>query len=167
MWWYFRDPISLCLTNYILKHSLISNFRKLLESISCTNLSDCQWTLKCFRFLFLKFMSTLLVSIIMYLVLNLALESEDLCKSPLHHLIFFPFSSSNTVSNGTHLSLNYLSESLREKFWKKKKKELIVNEVLIEPLLRWHLQYNLMKANEIGKLIQYNFKEGWFALQNL
>lgn len=66
-------------------------------------------------------MSTLLVSIIMYLVLNLALESEDLCKSPLHHLIFFSFSSSNTVSNGTHLSLNYLSESLREKFGKKKK----------------------------------------------
>lgn len=91
MWWYFRSQISLCLTNYVLKHSLISKFRKLLESTSCINLSDCQFTVKCFRFLFPKFMSTLLVSIIMYLVLNLALQGEDFYKGPLQHLIFFSF----------------------------------------------------------------------------
>lgn len=112
-----NQPVS----DYVLKHSLISKFRKLLESTNCINLSDCQWTVKCFRFLFSKFLSTLLVSIIMYLVLNLDLQGEDLYKGPLHHLIsFFPFSSSATVSNRTHLSLNYLLESLREKFEKKR-----------------------------------------------
>lgn len=68
------------------------------------------------QFYFQKSKSTLLVSIIMYLVLNLAL----LMLSPLRQLIFLPFIHSNTVSNGTHFVIKLTFKKLKKLIWEKK-----------------------------------------------